>query len=101
MSGDGTPVEPAASSSPPAESVAAAARTPRAGRDLPMAIGVGVGLGAVIIASLLLYRPGFVVIIAAAVVAAVWEMKTTLASSRDMRITWIAVGRRPVWPSWR
>ncbi|MGI8416073.1 MAG: phosphatidate cytidylyltransferase [Nakamurella sp.] len=64
----------------------------RAGRDLPMAIGVGVGLGVVIIAALLLYRPAFVVIVAAAVLASVWEMTTTLRASRKIEIGWLPVG---------
>ena len=58
----------------------------RAGRNLPMAIGVGLGLGAVIVASLLLYRQLFVVIIIAAVVASVWELRTTLVESRGITL---------------
>ncbi len=38
----------------------------RAGRDLPAAISVGVGLGAFIIASLVYFKPAFVVLVAAA-----------------------------------
>ena len=66
----------------------------KAGRNLPMAIGVGVGLGAVIVASLLLYRQLFVVIIIAAVVASIWEMRTTLAQARGIALAWVplAVG---------
>ncbi len=60
----------------------------RAGRNLPMAIGVGVALGAVIIACLLLYRQLFVVIIAAAVVASIWEMRSTLAMARGIQLAW-------------
>ena len=61
----------------------------RAGRNLPMAIGVGVGLGAVLVASLLLYRQLFVVIIVAAVVASIWEMRSTLAAARGISLAWI------------
>ncbi|WP_029135704.1 phosphatidate cytidylyltransferase [Nakamurella lactea] len=75
------------------DGAASAAPTPsRAGRNLPMAIGVGVGLGALIIASLLLYRPAFVVIIAAAVLASVWEMTGTLRRTRGIEISWLPVG---------
>ena len=35
-------------------------RRSRAGRNLPAAIGVGVGIGAAIVASLLIYRQSFV-----------------------------------------
>jgi len=65
--------------------------TSKAGRNLPMAIGVGLGLGVVIVASLLLLRELFVVIVIAAVVASIWELRTTLASSRGIAVTWIPV----------
>lgn len=56
----------------------AAARPSRAGRDLRAAIGVGLGLGAAIIASLLVYRPSFVVVILVAVSIGVWELVTAI-----------------------
>ncbi|MGI8536671.1 MAG: phosphatidate cytidylyltransferase [Mycobacteriales bacterium] len=46
----------------------------RAGRDLPKAIASGVGLGVVIIASLVFWKPGFMLVVAAAVVVAIWEL---------------------------
>jgi phosphatidate cytidylyltransferase len=46
----------------------------RAGRNLPVAIASGVVLAAAIILSLWLWAPSFMVIVAAAVVVAVWEM---------------------------
>jgi len=46
----------------------------RAGRNLPVAIASGVVLGGAIILSLWLWAPSFMVIVAAAVVVAVWEM---------------------------
>ena len=55
---------------PPAEAV----RTSRAGRNLPAAIGSGVGLGVAIIASLVVWKPAFMLIVVAAVLVAVWEM---------------------------
>ncbi len=76
----------------------------KAGRNLPMAIGVGVGLGAVLVASLLLYRQLFVVIIIAAVIASIWEMRSTLATARGIDLAWIplAVGSAAIialaWP---
>lgn len=80
---------PSTQQPPPSQQPPPAAR---AGRDLPMAIGVGVGLGIIIIAALLLYRPAFVVIVAAAVLASVWEMTTTLRASRKIEIAWLPVG---------
>ncbi len=44
-----------------------AAKPSRAGRDLPAAIGVGVGLVAMILASLFLLKPTFIVIVAVAI----------------------------------
>ncbi len=45
----------------------------RAGRNLPAAIGVGAGLGAVIVASLV-WRPAFVAVVTLAVAIGTWEM---------------------------
>lgn len=59
-----------------------------------MALAVGLGMGAVIVAALLLYRQLFVLIIAAAVVTSVWELTQTLTRARGIRLTWVplAVG---------
>jgi len=54
-----------------------------------MAIAVGLGLGALCVASLLIYRPSFIVIVAAAVVASIWELRTTLLAARGIAISWI------------
>ncbi len=59
--------------SPPAPS--------RAGRNLPAAIGVGVGLGAVIIGSLFWQKSLFVLVVLAAVLVAVDEMIRALKTS--------------------
>jgi len=61
----------------------------KAGRNLPVAIGVGLGLGVVVVTCLLLFRQLFVLIVIAAVVASVWEMRTTLAKSRGLQVVWI------------
>ncbi len=63
----------------------------RAGRNLPVAIAVGLGLGVVIIACLLIYRQAFVVVVIAAVVASVWEMRNTLSAARGITVGWIPV----------
>jgi phosphatidate cytidylyltransferase len=52
----------------------------RAGRNLPAAIGVGVALGALLLVSVLVWRPGFVVIVCVAVVYALYEIGTGLAA---------------------
>jgi phosphatidate cytidylyltransferase len=54
----------------------------RAGRDLRAAIGVGVGLVAVIVASLLLWRPAFLAVLTAAVLVAVVELSRALHAGR-------------------
>lgn len=66
-------------------------RTPRAGRDLPVAIGVGVALGAVVIASLAFRKEAFAVVMGAAIVVGVWELKKALDTAQ-IRISLI-----PLW----
>ncbi len=50
----------------------------QAGRNLPAAIGVGVGLGALVLASLFVWRPAFLLVLAAGVVLGTWEMVRAL-----------------------
>jgi phosphatidate cytidylyltransferase len=50
----------------------------RAGRNLPAAIGVGVGLGAVIIGSLVLRKELMLAVIVAAIGLGVWELRRAL-----------------------
>ncbi|MEU4686227.1 phosphatidate cytidylyltransferase [Streptomyces xinghaiensis] len=57
----------------------------RAGRDLRAAIGVGVGLGAVILASLFFVKDVFVGVIAAAVVVGLWELTSRLREQKGIR----------------
>jgi phosphatidate cytidylyltransferase len=61
----------------PAE-LSAVARHGRAGRDVRVATAVGLGLGAVVVASLFIYRPVFAVLVAVAVAAGCWELATAL-----------------------
>lgn len=58
-----------------------ATKTPNAGRNLPAAIGVGVGLGAVVIASLAFRREVFLVILVAAMAIGAWEMRRAVRQS--------------------
>ncbi len=53
----------------------------RAGRNLPAAIGVGVTLGAIVVASLFPWRAAFLGVIALAVAIATWEMVRAVAAS--------------------
>jgi phosphatidate cytidylyltransferase len=53
----------------------------RAGRNLPAAIAVGVSLGAVVVASLFLYRPAFLAVIVVAVCVGCWEMARAIRNT--------------------
>lgn len=57
----------------------------RAGRDLRAAIGVGVGLGAVIVASLFIVKAVFVGVIALAVVVGLWELTSRLQEQKGIK----------------
>jgi phosphatidate cytidylyltransferase len=57
----------------------------RAGRNLPVAIASGVVLGVAIIVSLVFWKTAFMLIVAAAVVVAIWEMHKGL-KARDIDI---------------
>ena len=50
----------------------------RAGRNLPAAIGVGVGLGVVIVSTLLIRKESFLPVIAVAVGIGLWELRAAL-----------------------
>jgi phosphatidate cytidylyltransferase len=54
----------------------------RAGRNLPAAIGVGVLLGALVLASLFIRKEAFVALVAVAVALAVWELTHAFAGRR-------------------
>ena len=54
----------------------------RAGRDLGAAVGVGLSLGALIVASLLIWRPAFVGVVTAAMLVGVVELSRALSAGR-------------------
>jgi phosphatidate cytidylyltransferase len=62
----------------------------RAGRNLPAAIGVGIVLGSAIIASLLLFKPAFMALVAASSVLGVRELSLA-AQERGVRFPLIPV----------
>jgi phosphatidate cytidylyltransferase len=67
----------------PASSLPVTEQPPgRAGRNLPAAIAVGVGLVAVIVASLILWRPAFLGVLTAAILVAVVELTGALKAGR-------------------
>lgn len=62
----------------------------RAGRDLRAATLVGIALAILVLGSLLLWKPAFVVVVGAAVIVAVWELSNALAE-RDVRVPLVPV----------
>ncbi|BBB00488.1 putative phosphatidate cytidylyltransferase [Actinacidiphila reveromycinica] len=56
-----------------------------AGRDLRAAIGVGVGLGAVVVAALFVVKAVFVGIVVVAVVVGLWELTSRLAERKQIQ----------------
>ena len=75
----------------------------RAGRNLPAAIAVGVGLGAVILVALLTVRELFVGVVAVAVAVSTYELAGALRRGADIRVALVPVlvgGQAVVWLAW-
>jgi phosphatidate cytidylyltransferase len=74
--GMGRHLEPAEPPEPPGAGGAGLPATPpgRAGRNLAAALSVGLGLGGVVLASLVLYRPAFALVVVVAVGLGCWEL---------------------------
>ena len=72
-----SPLEPV-----PMQPVPPPERRTRAGRNLPAAIGVGLGLAAVILLSLYVWKPAFIGVVVAAAVLAVYELTNAFGSDR-------------------
>ncbi|MCX4670326.1 phosphatidate cytidylyltransferase [Streptomyces sp. NBC_01381] len=82
------PQEPMSSAPQPAPEAPRAPQAPQkksAGRDLGAAIGVGVGLGAVIVASLFIVKAVFIGVIAVAVVVGLWELTSRLEERKGIK----------------
>jgi phosphatidate cytidylyltransferase len=54
----------------------------RAGRNLPAALGVGLGLALLVVASLFVRKEGFLVLATAAICVGVWELRDAVAQGR-------------------
>ncbi|ANY10245.1 phosphatidate cytidylyltransferase [Pseudonocardia sp. HH130630-07] len=75
----------------------------RLGRNLLAAIGVGVGMGAVILLSLLIVPQGFVALLAICTGIATWELAGALRRGADIRVSvpvLLVGGQAIVWASW-
>ncbi|MEV7727696.1 phosphatidate cytidylyltransferase [Streptomyces sp. NPDC101733] len=83
-----TPPQEPMPSPPPSQAPQDASPPPqkkRAGRDLRAAIGVGVGLGAVIFASLFVVKAVFVGVVVVAVVVGLWELTSRLQEKKGIK----------------
>ncbi len=75
----------------------------RAGRNLPAAIAVGVGLGAVILVALFTVRELFVGVVAVAVAVSVYELTGALRRGAGIQVALLPVlvgGQAVVWLAW-
>jgi phosphatidate cytidylyltransferase len=80
-----------------------ARRPSRAGRDLVAAITVGVGMGVVILVSLLVERHFFIGVLALATAVATWELAGALRRGAGIAVplsVLLAGGQAMVWLSW-
>ncbi|HVL85796.1 MAG TPA: phosphatidate cytidylyltransferase [Pseudonocardia sp.] len=80
-----------------------AGRSSRAGRDLAAAIAVGVGLGVVILASLLVVRQAFVAVLALSAAVGTWELAGALRRGAGIAVPLPALlvgGQAMVWLAW-
>lgn len=77
-------------------------RVSRAGRNLPAAIAVGVGLGGLIIVSLIFAPPAWVAIVAVAIAVATVEVTSAMrtAGVRLALVPLLAGGQAMVWLGW-
>jgi phosphatidate cytidylyltransferase len=77
---DGGPVPPAA-----AGDLVAPVRQPRTGRNLPVAVGVGAGMGGLAILTLFTVKATFLIYMAVALGIALWELSRAVAT-RQIRL---------------
>src|SRR5436305_1794328 len=77
----------------PAEGALKTGSPGRAGRNLPVAIVVGLALGGLVLGTLYTFKPAFLGVIVAAILVGLWELVHALAA-KDMRAPFVplAVG---------
>ncbi|TCN58336.1 phosphatidate cytidylyltransferase [Rhodococcus sp. SMB37] len=99
--GDTSDVAAADAASPP-DDATRPAKTSRAGRNLPAAIAVGVGLGALVIVILLFAPTAWLGVVAAAIAIATWEVTKRLreASVLVPRLPLLLGGQAIIWLGW-
>ncbi|GAB89329.1 phosphatidate cytidylyltransferase [Gordonia rhizosphera] len=99
---DGRGARTPATNSTPGSSEPSGKKKSRAGRDLPAAIGVGVTLGATIIAILLFAPKLWYVLVAAAFAIATWEVTKRLRTGGYRVALWplLIGGQAIIWSSW-
>ena len=100
LPGAGPPGVPASSGKP---GKAQPSKRARLGRNLAAAIAVGLGLGAVILTSLLVVREAFVGVLAVCTAVATWELAGALRRGADIRVALPIVlvgGQAIVWLAW-
>lgn len=99
----GDDAEPSREESVAAELANVVARVSRAGRDLPAAIAVGVVLGGAVIASLLISRHIFIVLVGLAIAGGTWELAGALRRGAGIRVAMLPLilgGQAMVWGAW-
>jgi phosphatidate cytidylyltransferase len=75
----------------------------RAGRNLPVAIAVGLGMGAVILVALLTVRQAWIGIVAICAVIGTWELFGALHRAAGIRLSRVPVlvgGQAMIWLAW-
>jgi len=97
----GSPASPA---TPAAEETTAdKPKTSRAGRNLPLAIGVALAMGAVILVALLTVRQAWIGIVAVSAVIGTWELFGALHRGAGIRLSRVPVlvgGQAMIWLAW-
>jgi phosphatidate cytidylyltransferase len=92
----------AADAASPPDDATPPAKTSRAGRNLPAAIAVGAGLGALVIVILLFAPTAWLGVVAAAIAIATWEVTKRLreASVLVPRLPLLLGGQAIIWLGW-